>query len=324
MTTRRTFVTSAICSLGLPKALKAQSARPPGTIGYLHPVTISREHASFKILGAAWRQRGYVEGESIHLRSGESDPARLPRLVAELIAAGSGVLIVVGAEAVRVAVRVTSTLPIVAIDLETDPVRSGLIASYGRPGGNVTGLFLDQSSLAGKWMELLREAVPGLDRIAIAWTPSTGTQQLAIAEGAAKSLNIETVIVEVTTSDDFDIKFSRLAGPKRTGIVQLTAPGFATVSTAYAAAAIKYKLPTMTFLKSTAKGGVLMSYGPNQEHYFPRAVNMAEKILNGEKPGDIPIERPSRFEFVLNLKTAKALGLTFPPSILVQADEVIE
>ncbi len=205
-----------------------------------------------------------------------------------------------------------------------DPVQTGLIASYGRPGGNVTGLFLDLPSLAAKWVGLLREIVPGLERVALAWTPSTGKAQLDVATAAAKAIGLETTIMEIVTSDDFDAQFARLVGPKRTGIVQLTAPGFVTVSEGYAAAAIRYKLPTINFLRSMAESGVLVSYGPNQEHYFPRAIAMADAILKGEKPDNIPVERPTRFEFVLNLKTAKALGLAIPPLVLAQVDEVIE
>ena len=295
-------------------------ARPKGKIGYLHPVTIGPSHSTFTILKQAWERLGYQEGLTVLARSGEGDAQRLPELVADLIAQGVGVLIVVGADAVRAAARTTTTIPIVAIDMETDPVQTGLVTSYARPGGNVTGLFLDLPSLATKWIELMREAVPGLERVAFVWQPSTGHSQLNVALSAAKAMGIAAVVLEIGPSGDFAADVSRLAGPKTTGIVQLTLPG----ASSFAAAAQRSGLPTITFLRSIAKAGILMSYGPSQEAYFPRAVEIADRILGGEKVANIPVERPSMFEFVVNLKTAKALGITIPPSLLARADEVIE
>ena len=299
-------------------------ARPKGKIGYLHPVTIDPSHLTFSLLKQAWERLGYQEGQSVLARSGQGDARRLPELVTDLFAQGAGVLIVVGADAVRAAARTTKAIPIVAIDMETDPVQTGLITSYARPGGNVTSLFLDLPSLATKWIELLREAVPGLERIAFAWQPSTGRSQLDIALRAAQTMRLEAVVLEIHPSDDFAAKVSRLASARRTGIVQLTLPGASIVAASYAAAAERHGLPTITFLRVAAKAGILMSYGPSQEAYFPRAVEIADRVLGGDKVGEIPIERPSKFEFVINLKTAKALGLTVPPTLLARADELIE
>ncbi|MEQ1612113.1 MAG: ABC transporter substrate-binding protein [Hyphomicrobiaceae bacterium] len=324
MIERRAFgmvLGGVICA---PAVAFAQNLRPAGKIGYVHPVTASPSHVTLAILRTTWRKLGYVDDQTALVRSAQGDLRRLPGLVGELVAQGADVIIVVGADAVRAAARTTTTTPIVAIDMETDPVRTGLIASYAKPGGNITGLFLDLPSLAAKWIELLFATVPGLQRVAFAWQPSTGREQLDVALAAAKSMGIEAMILEVDTTDDFDAKFSTIDGSKRTGIVQLTFPGLAPVAKAYSAAAGKRGLPTMTFLRAGVEGGILMSYGPTQEIYFPRAVELADKILRGEKAGDIPIERPTKFEFVINLKTAKALGLTIPDSILARADEVIE
>ena len=216
------------------------------------------------------------------------------------------------------------TVPIVAIDMETDPVQTGLVASFARPGGNVTGLFLDLPSLATKWIELMREAIPDIERIAFAWQPSMGRTQLDVALNAARTLGVEAIVLETSTTDDFAKSFSVLAGPKRTGVILLTFPGFATVSARYAVAAQLHGLPTMTFLRYPTKDGILMSYGPKQEEYFPRAIQIADRILRGDSASDLPIERPTKFELVLNLKTAKALGISMSPSLLVRADEVIE
>jgi putative ABC transport system substrate-binding protein len=179
-------------------------------------------------------------------------------------------------------------------------------------------------SLATKWIELMRHMVPNLERIAFAWQPSTGRSQLDAALDAAKALSIEVTVVEIDAGDDFAARFSSLAGPKRTGIIQLTTPGGSTFAARYALAAASHRLPTMTFLRAGAKAGLLMSYGPNQENYFPRAVQIADRILRGDKVADIPIERPTKFEFVINLRTAKMLGLEIPPTLLALADEVIE
>jgi putative tryptophan/tyrosine transport system substrate-binding protein len=310
----------------LPLLPVTAHARAKGKIGYLHPVTISPSHIhiTFSILKQAWERLGYQEGETVFARSGAGDAQLLPELVTELIAQGVGVLIVVGADAVRAAARTTKAVPIVAIDMETDPVQTGLITSYARPGGNVTGLFLDLPSLATKWIELMREAVPRLERIVFAWQPSTGRGQLDIALRAAQAMQIEAVILEIEPSVDFASKFSRLASAKPTGIVQLTLPGGSIVVASYAAATERHGLPSITFSRASAKAGSLMSYGPSQEAYFPRAVEIADRILGGDKVGEIPIERPFKFEFVINLKTARTLGLTIPPTLLARADEVIE
>jgi putative tryptophan/tyrosine transport system substrate-binding protein len=323
MINRRAFVASIGVALAAwPAPLRAQTTK--GKIGYVHPITINPSHVTFSILRKEWQRLGYVEGETLLARSGEQDLERLPAIFRDLIDKGVGVLVVVGADAVRVAAATIKTTPIVAIDMETDPIQTDLIANYAQPGGNVTGLFLDIPSLATKWIGLMREFVPGLERIAFAWQRSTGRSQLDIALSAARSLGIEAVVVETEVSDDFRAKLSNLAGPKRTGIIQLTFPGLTTVSAKYAAAAQMHGLPTMAFLRATVKDGILMSYGPNQEAYFPRAIQIADRILRGDKVGNIPIERPTKFEFVLNLKTAKALGLAVPPMLLARADEVIE
>jgi putative ABC transport system substrate-binding protein len=323
---RRDFI-SLVCGAAAaawPRLLRAQPM--PGKIGYLHPVTINPSHITFSVLRKEWQRLGYVEGETLLARSSEGDPRQLPGLVRELTSLGVGVLIVVGAEAVRAAARATKTTPIVAIDMETDPVRTGLISSYARPGGNVTGLFLDMPLLATKWLELMREMVPSLDRIVLAWEPSTGRSQVDAALGAAKTLHIEATVLEIDVSDDFVAKLSSIAdpNPNRIGVIQLTFPGITTVAAHFAAAAERYRLPTISFLRAATKLGLLMSYGPSQEEYFPRAVNIADRILRGDNVADVPIERPSKFEFVVNLKTAKVLGLEVPATLLALADEVIE
>ena len=321
---RRNFIGGTIgTTVARPWAAAAQLKPVPGKIGYLHPVTLANN--TLAILKGAWRERGYVEGESVFLRSAEGDSSRLPHLVAELIALQVGALIVVGAPAVQAASRATKTVPIVAIDLETDPVHVGYAASLSRPGGNVTGLFMDLPSLAGKWIQLLREAAPRIRRVALIWDKTTGRDQLDTAIEAAKAVGLEATVVEWRSPGDYESVFARLQQEQPTGLVLLTAPGmFPLMFSSITSPAIAHKLPTITSAKYYTMNGALMSYGPVVETYFPRAVILADRILRGEKPGDLPIERPAKFELVLNLRTAKEMGLTIPQPLVDRADEVIE
>ena len=322
MTGRRALVACFAALLFTPR-LQAQPQRPPRKLGYLHPRTIAPNHPTLLILRAQWQKLGYVEGETVLLRSAGDDIGRVPALLDEMAGQGVGAVIVVGAAAIRAASQATRSLPIVAIDLETDPVRAGYAASFARPGGNITGLFLDQPSLAGKWIDLLREAAPQIERLAIVWDSGTGVDQLEVAKSVSRAKGFEAVVLELGAIRDFDSAFSRLAGRPRTGIVQLSSPGFVVVAEPFAAAARKHKLPAISFLKVYAQSGMLMTYGPNQADYFARSVVLADKILKGAKPGDMPIEGPDRFELVINLATARALGLSIPQSLLLRADEVI-
>ncbi|MBH5397492.1 ABC transporter substrate-binding protein [Bradyrhizobium sp. CNPSo 4010] len=320
---RRELLLIAMLGAGyFPQVLRAQPAK--GKIGYLHPVTASRNHITFSVLEAEWRRLGYVEGETVLPLAANGELQQLPALVRQLTGKGVGVIIAVGYEAVRAAASGAPNTAIVAIDLETDPLQTGLIRSVARPGGNITGLFLDTPVLAAKWIQLMREMVPDLDRIVFAWQPSAGKSQLDVALRVAQNLRVETTVVEFGVNDDFPMLLSALAGPKRTGIIQLGGPGITTVAEKFVAAAVQHNLPTLSFLGEAARRGFLMSYGPNQKDYFPRAVQLADRILHGEKAAELPVERPSKFEFVVNLRTARALNLTVPPALLVRADEVIE
>lgn len=291
-------------------------------IGFLHPRTARTDSPTLTILRPIWERLGYAAPETVLLRSAEGDSRRLPGLAAELIQLGAGVLIAVGPAAVQAASA--TGMPVVALDLETDPVRSGLAASLSRPGGNVTGLFLDQPSLAGKWIDLLREAAPGLERLALVWDVQTTTDQLEAAKVAARARGIEALVLEVRTLRDYEELLRGVAVGPRTGVVQLGSPGFSTLAAPVAALALQHGLPMIAFLKGYARDGILLSYGPNQELYYARAISFADRILRGEKPGDLPIEQPAQFELVINLKTAAALGLTMPRTLLAGADEVIE
>lgn len=311
-------------AFGVSGIARAQSSRGVRKIGYLHPTTIAPDHDTLVLLRRAWQALGYVEGETFLLRSAQGDLARVPSLVAELIGLEIGALIVVGAGAVRATSRATTTIPIIAIDLETDPVRAGYAASVARPGGNVTGLFMDMASLAGKWVELLREAVPTIERIVLLWDPTTGQDQLELARAAARAKGIEISVVTRRGSEGYAEAFETFPRQNRTGIVELTSPGANIGFARLAVAAQAYQMPIISFQNVNAISGALLSYGPDRSSYFPRAVILADRILKGDRASDLPIETPTRFELVINLKTAKALGIELPPAILLRADEVIE
>jgi len=321
---RRDLAAAACGLLGAGVDVRAQTPRPAGKIAYLHPRTIAPNHATLSLLRPAWTRLGYVEGESVLLRSADGDTSRVPGLVNDVVARGAGVIIVVGAAAVRAASQATKTVPIVAIDLETDPVNAGYAASFARPGGNVTGLFLDQPALAGKWIDLLLEAAPEVERLALLWDRGTGVDQLEVARSVARNRGFDARVLEMGAIGDFDAGLRGLAGKPRTGIVTMTQPGLQVVAGSVAAAAQKHRLPTIGFLRIYAQAGMLLSYGPVQEAYFPRAVGVADKILRGARPGDVPIEGPDRFEMVINQRTARAIGVKVPQGLLLRADEVIE
>jgi putative ABC transport system substrate-binding protein len=305
-------------------AAKAQSSGAARKIGYLHPFQIDPRSFIGSLLRRRWLELGYVEGETVLLRSAQGDVTRMPMLIAELVGLGVDVLVVVGLAATKAALSTAPRTPVVAIDLETDPVRAGLISSWAKPGGNMTGLFLDQASLTGKWLALLREVKPDLKRVALAWDPATRSDQLEAAQSAAGALGIDSVVLEVNRPEEFEAAFATLGKETATGVVLLGSPTLTADRDFFVNAALQFRLPTVTFYKPMAKSGALMTYGPVVETYFPRAISLAQNIINGSKPSEMPIERPDRYELVINMKTAKALALEIPASMLATADEVLE
>ena len=274
----------------------------------------------------AMRDFGHVEGRTYLIvpRSSEGRPETLPGLAAELVRLNVDVLYASGPAAVKAAKSATGIISIVALDLETDPVATGLVRSLGRPGGNITGLFLDQPTLAGKWLELLGQAAPGRKRVGVLWDATTGTAQLAAARSAAQRLGIELQILEIRAEDELDKALrSALVGNVQ-AIMVLSSPLASTNSKRIAEFATQHRLPGISLFRTFADSGGLLSYGPDLLVFRRFAATYVERILKGAKPADLPIQQPSTFELVINLKTAKALGLTIPQSLLLRADEVIE
>ena len=269
---------------------------------------------------------GYVEKQNVAIeyRWAEERTERLAALVAELVERRVDVIVTPGPSAIDAAKSVTGTVPIVAIDFESDPVAARYAASFAKPGGNITGVFLDHAELSGKWLDLLKEAVPKLGRVAVVWDTSTPTYQLNAIKVAAKVLALKIDTLEVRRLNDFEGAFGAAAKMRAQGVVILSSPLLSRHGPELAAAAIAKRLPTISLFREHATGGCLMSYGPSLADGYRRLGSLAGRILKGAKPADLPIEQPTKFELVINLKTAKALGLTIPPSLLARTDQVIE
>jgi putative tryptophan/tyrosine transport system substrate-binding protein len=247
-----------------------------------------------------------------------------PTAAAELVRANVTVIFARGGHAVRAAKQATNTIPIVAVDLETDPVVAHFVQSLPRPGGNVTGMFLDLADLSGKHMELLKELVPRLSRLAVVGDPEINVSQFRATEVAGRVLSVKVQTLEIRRSDDF-AEAVRVAARDNVGaLLVLSSPLTLAHRQQIADLAMKHRLPAMFMYRSHVDAGGLLSYGPNLPRMFHRCGAYVARILAGSKPAEMPVERPAVFELVINLKTAKALGLTIPPSLLQRADQVIE
>lgn len=257
-------------------------------------------------------------------RAAEGDPGRLGAMAAELAAQRVAVVVAVTMGAVRAVQGADPTIPILAQDLETDPVAAGVIKTYSNPGGNVTGIFFDFPEFRRKWFELLLEMMPGLSAVALLWDPATGPGQLKEMEATGGQLRLRTVTLEVRSIQELDGALSRAKQQAVDAVLALSSPLFGTRPQLLADATLRHQLPTVTLFPDFARAGGLMAYGPNiLDTYRPLGVLLA-KILRGEKAGNLPVERPTKFELVVNLKTAKVLGISVPTAVLLRADEVIE
>jgi putative ABC transport system substrate-binding protein len=325
---RRAFIT-LLGSAAAAWPLAARAQQPTGklpTIGFLGsgtPATWSQWNAAFV---QRLRELGWIEGRTIaiEMRWAEARPERYGEIAAEFVRLKVDVIVTSGI-AVPAAKQATSVIPIV-FTVSTDPVGVGLVASLARPGGNVTGLSLQSRDLAGKRLELLREILPGLRRLAIignAGSPSL-TLEIGEVQDAARTLSLDVAAFEIWRSEDVAPAFAALKERAEAlyvcGSDPLVVANRLRINTLAAAA----RLPTMHSGREYVEAAGLMSYGPNFPDLFRRAADFVDKILRGAKPGDIPVEQPTKFDLVVNLTTAKALGLVIPESFLLRADEVIE
>ena len=310
----------------------AQDAAKVARIGYLGVDTASG--TSGKPVREAFLQGlsdlGYVEGRNvvIEYRFAEGRFEQLPALAAELVGLKVDVLVAGVTVAALAAKQATQTIPIV-FPAVSDPVATGLVASFARPGGNVTGLAYLTPELVAKHVELLKQAVPRVSRVAVLWHPAgmsehQGKAMLKAAEGAARALGVRLQIVEARAPNDLDRAFSEMTRERAHALTVLSSPMFAQERTRLVDLAAKGRLPAVYPFRQAVEAGGLMSYAPNLTDQYRRAATYVAKILKGAKPGDLPVEQPTKFELVINVKAAKALGLTVPASVLARADEVIE
>jgi putative tryptophan/tyrosine transport system substrate-binding protein len=317
----------ALSLLAVPRAPAAPPAENVVRIGMLSIVN-PRTHPAPAAFVQGLEELGYVEGQSLRIefRNAEGKPERLPALAAELVRLPVDVLVAVGPEVtLRAAQNATRTIPIVMVAVDYDPMALGYIAGLSRPGGNITGLFLQPLELTGKRLELLKEAVPQLTRVAVLWDAISADQFRAATE-AARVLGVHVQSLELRDPPAYDIEGALgAAARERAGaLLALMSPIIRQQQTRITALAVQYGLPTIAGFLGFAQAGGLMFYGPSNPDMNRRAADYVDRILKGAKPADLPVEQPTKFELVLNLKTAKALGITIPPSLLVFADEVIQ
>ena len=324
--TARLIVALTLTVLAAQPAAAAQQAAKVPRVGFLFPGPTAAATTRIAAFLEGLRGMGYVQGQNVTLESrvAENKPEQLPPLAADLARLPVDVVLAVSPVAVQAARGATKTIPIVAVDLETDPVAARLVASLARPGGNITGIFFDFPDFSGKWLELLKEAVPRLSRVAVFWDPGTGPVQLKAAEAAAKSLGLQLQILEVRAPTDFERALRSAVQGRAGGLLALSSPAVGMNPRSIADLVVRNRLPAITLFTEFAEAGGLMAYGANLHDLFLQAGRLVGKVLQGTKPAELPAERPTRFELVVNLKTAKALGLTIPASIMVRATQVIQ
>lgn len=281
---------------------------------------------NFEPFHQALRQSGPGQGGTItmeyRVRAGTSE--EIARLAAELIHLRMDAMVAIGPAAVRAAAGATKSIPIVAVDLESDPTAEKFVTGLARPGGNVTGLFLDFPELSGKWIELLREMVPRLSRITVAWDPATPPTLLRGAEAAARTVHVQLSSVKVPTPAELATAFGAAASARAGAMLVLPSPMINSARQQVVELAARHRMPTIMAFPEFAQEGGLIAYGPDVPGMFRQAADVMVKILRGVSPAAIPIERPARFELIVNRKTAASLGLTVPASLLVRTDRVIE
>jgi putative tryptophan/tyrosine transport system substrate-binding protein len=330
---RRTFVLGCVAALAAPPTVEAQHARSVRTIGFFGPPPTAG--GLLQAFQQGLRDLGYVENQNIRIEYRYTDvalagqPQLFPRLATELVNLRPEVLVVSVTEAAVAVRNTTSTIPIVMVNVP-DPVGAGLVSSLARPGGNVTGLSRQSREILGKNFQLVTEAIPTARRLGVLVGGLANSknplnlQMVADAKEAAKSLDLELIIVEVETPADIPRALRTMKSDQPSAVVVLGGAGFYLNRAEIAAQTVSNRLPAMFQNREFVEAGGLIAYAPNTVENYRRAAFFVDKILKGAKPADLPIEQPTKFELVINLKTAKALGLTIPPSLLLRADQVIE
>jgi putative ABC transport system substrate-binding protein len=322
----------ALCHLGavlFPLCLYAQAQQAPKIprIGFLGPASAAALTSRIEAFRLGLRELGYVEGKNIAIdyRYTDGKAGRIPELAAELVALNPDVIVTSQTPSVLAIKKLSATIPIVFTMLSF-PVENGIIASFARPGGNATGLTVLSEELNGKRLELLKEAIPNLNRIAVLSNPANPTQPLEwqAIQATAQALGIKLQAVGVRISGDFDSAFEAIMKERAQALLFLPEAIFSGNIKRVVGFATQHKLASIYEGSASVEAGGLMSYGPIYSDTFRRAAIYVDKILKGAKPADLPVERPTKFELVINLKTAKQIGVTIPPAVLARADKVIK
>jgi putative ABC transport system substrate-binding protein len=322
---RREFITLLGGAAAWPMAARAQMARRP-KVGIVYPGPSAMAGPRVEALLNGLRGAGYGGPEQIELvlRVTGGDPARTAPLAAEVIDRQVDVILAIGSVMVEVFRQMTRTIPIVALDLESDPVGSGLVASLARPGGNITGVFFDFPDFTKKWLELLKEAIPRLQRIAVLWDPATARAPRNAVEQGANALSLQLDLIEVRNRTEFEDAFEQASRRAMDAVLMLSSPLIGANAQPLAELALHHRIPAVTLFPDFARAGGLLAYGVNLLEMYRQTGVIVGKVLKGAKPSELPIERPTKFELVLNLRTAKRLGVDVPTGLLLRADEVIE
>jgi putative tryptophan/tyrosine transport system substrate-binding protein len=320
----------AVILLAVAVIADAQQPKKVPRIGYLSASDPARESARSEAIRQALRELGYIEGQNIAIeyRYSKARVDRAPELAAELVRLKVDIIVVTGGDSwIRAAMNATKTIPIVMVGSGIDPVKAGLVESLARPGGNVTGITNISGELGGKRLELLKEAVPKVARVAVLYDPAIPSNVLEMKEDlpvAARALGLTIQPREVRDADGFEKVFAALTKQRPDGLYVSAGPLMNTNRKRIVGFALKSRLPSMYVRREFVDAGGLMSYGADLADSYRRVAYYVDKILRGAKPADLPVEQPTKFEFIINFKIAQQIGLTIPPNVLARADKVIK
>jgi len=323
---RREFLSVLGGAAAWPVVARAQQSSTVLKVGFLYPGPSTAAATRIEAFLAGLQTAGYRVPEQVEIisRFADGDPARLTPMARELIERNVGVIAAVSTGAANAVRAATSTIPIVALDLETDPVSTGMITSLAHPGANLTGFFFDFPEFRTKLVELLKEVVPGLSKVAVIWDPNSGPAQLESVEAGAAALKVTLEKLQARNVTEMNQAFDAAKRADVDAVMVLSSPFIGANTKLMAELATRHSLPAVTLFSEFARNGGLMSYGPNILDIYRRVGSIAAKVLQGNKPSELPVELPTKFELVVNLKTARALNLVIPPTLLIRADEVIE
>jgi putative ABC transport system substrate-binding protein len=326
---RREFITLLGGAATWPLAARAQQSERVRRIGVLEGLTENdpERQARNAAFMQGLRQLGWIEGRNVRIehRWSALDADRIRKYAAELLALAPEVILVTGSAALGPLLQATRTVPIV-FTIVPDPVGAGFVDSLARPGGNATGFSQFEYGLGGKWLELLKEAVPSVTRVGVLREPglTAAVAQFAALQAVAPSLRVELVPLNVRDAGDIERTVAAFARSPTDGLIVTSSPLTAVHRGSIVTVAARHKLPAVYFARYMVADGGLMSYGPDFVDQYRRAAGYVDRILKGEKPADLPVQAPTKYELVINLKTAKAFGIEVPPMLLARADEVIE